>query len=129
MTEQHVASIPEIAELTFSPEEVPEIAEIFRNRIARTLWLAIKSQHLVDQRFNEGIALIAQWIEDGELPENDDEAASKMLSWLKGWRMIGPNEIQFTRKLIPYMRGNKIIAYRLPNGDLIGGTQAEMELI
>ncbi len=130
MTTEHVASIPEIAELTFNPEEVPEIAEIFRNRIARTLWLAIKYQHLVNQHFNEGITTIAQWIEDGELDAEDGEhAALQMVSWLTGWRMLADTDIPFCRKLIPYIRGNKTIAYRLPNGDLIGGTQTEMELI
>lgn len=130
MTEQHVASIPEIGILEFYPKDIPEIAVIFNNRIARTLWLAIKFQHLTDQHFNEGIATITPWIEDGELDAEDDEhAAMQLYTWLIGWRMIGDSGIPFCRKLIPYIRGNKTIAYRLPNGDLIGGTQAEMELI
>lgn len=111
-------SVPISVKLAFDPEYQGRrdsvIKEIFENKTARILYLAIKVNHIVNQYFNDNCLKIAKWIDDGDLYEDTNYSPSRMgvvlNYWLRNLGMIGSSET-YGSKLIPFILGEKIISF------------------
>ncbi len=95
--------------LGFDPKlsDNQEIKKVFADKLACTLWLAIKSTHLVDERFNQACIAIARWIRKEKEPLTE----GRLYVFLDQWGVIGTNEQKFCTELLPYARGEKTIKY------------------
>ncbi len=134
MTAQHryqrPATINENPVLAFDPEQENQvIKDIFRHRIARTLWLGIKPGHVVNQYFSDNCLALGRnletWIaaraafeatqgerrKPGRPRKEPKEITSRFLSnVLQPYDMIGGNE-DFGERLWPYIVGEKTITH------------------
>lgn len=109
-----LVGIPEIVELTFRPDEVGgEVAKVFKNALARTLWLAIKPGHIVAEGFN---LLCLAYAKKLRGIKKEELTAKRLLSILSGSihpenHIIGTTEIAFARELLPFVKGYKKFRY------------------
>ncbi len=94
--------------LNFDPYYVDDIhQDIFNDDIARTLYLGIRQQHLVNQYFNQNCLDIAGFARsivghlDGRI----------LFSWLRGKGMVGSEEQDFADELLPYVLGAKALTW------------------
>lgn len=110
--------IPENVTLAFDPETEGEIIQkIFADKTARTLWTAIKPGHLTSQYFNEDCLVYAKEIERAK--KKSPLTAKQLLNILSGVArppgrgIIGPSELDFTEELLPFVRGERNIAFTI----------------
>jgi len=82
------------------------IRDIFRNRIARTLWMGIKNNHIVDQHFDEHCLELAHFIETRDEPLE----AWALTSMLRRRNMTGLTE-NYGEILLPYVTEEKDIEW------------------
>lgn len=106
--------IPEIIELTFRPDELEgEVAKVFKDDLARTLWLAIKRSHVVAKGFNSLCLAYAKKLRG---MDKEELTAERLFSILNGSidqreDLIGTKEIAFARELLPFVKGKKELRY------------------
>ena len=108
-----VGRIPRKVILTFDPKEAGgEIKKIFRDDLARTLWLAVKSGHVVSQYFNSMCTEYARVIRKAK--QKSPLTARQLLHILSGvgrhpgYGIIGENELPFAQNLLLFVNGERI---------------------
>ena len=105
------APIKELYTLSFDPNKAePAIQRVFKDRIARTIWLAIKGQHLVSQYFNQDCVDIARWMRQ-RLKAKERMDGGVLFNMLSRVGVLGTEEQDFAERLIPYVSGEKKIAW------------------
>ena len=111
--------------IAFDPATATDkVQEVFADPIARSLWLAIKIGHLVNQYFDDDCIAIAGWIhkqrDEGELERSEfiRRTASNMCNQLIGVQILGRQEIEFGTALITYLLDGGVIEYLLPSATL-----------
>ena len=93
------------------------IKEVFSDELARTLWLAIKQAHIVDQNFSESCLIYARRIE--KLRSKGMLNAEQLFRILAGTAIvpgcgvIGSGEGVFAAELLPFIMGEKSIAFKV----------------
>ncbi len=101
-----MSGIPDPCELTFFVADYPIIAEVFENRVARTVWLGVKAGHITSTEFNQNCLTLAGWIE-----HEDSPVTSSWLTFqLQSLNMIGSAE-KYGDVLAPYVNGEKDIRW------------------
>ena len=108
-----VERMPRKVILTFDPKEAEwEIKKIFRDDLARTLWLAVKSGHVVSQYFNSMCIEYARVIRKAK--QEGSLTAKQLLHILSGvgrhpgYGIIGENELPFAQNLLRFVNGETI---------------------
>lgn len=99
--------IPKIAVLAFDPLAIEDrkLRKVWKDPIARTLWLAWKWRHLTDQNFNDQCLKAAAYLT--ALPVRTLGDLSKALG-----RFPAGGE-RFIEELLPYVTGQKQIGYEV----------------
>ncbi len=98
--------IPDPCELTFFVADYPSIAEVFADRVARTIWLGVKAGHITSTDFSQNCLTLARWIERADGPVT----SSWLTFHLQNLGMIGSAE-KFGETLVPYVNGDKEIRW------------------
>lgn len=110
--------ILESVNLRFDPQNAGEvISEIFKDDLARALWLGIRQGHLIDQDFHRNILRYSQTIKREKSEGKLD--SRRLFDILSGFAkppacgVIGPNEQTFAEELLPFINGEKSIAFTI----------------
>lgn len=107
--------IPKVLTLNFNPETAgDEIRKVFDDDLARLLWLAIKSSHVVARGFNAGCLRYAETLR--RIMEEKPLTAERLLLTLggvPGHGILGLNELAFATELLPFVNGTKKIGLKI----------------
>lgn len=108
--------ISESVTLSFNPEtSSPEIQKVFTSELARILWLAIRQGHMVNKHFNSAVLKYAEIIESSKKKgELNAQTLFRILSSFAKQptcAVIGPGEQLFAEELLPFINGEKTIAF------------------
>lgn len=94
--------------LNWNPEGTA-VADIFRNKTMRTVWLLFKCGHIVNQYFNDEVRALAPLIEGLQIV-NEEKLTTLFFHF--GWgsagrHFEGAHMPAFVRDLLPYLIGEK----------------------
>ncbi len=88
------------------------IRKIFLDDIARTLWMGIKQEHIVNQYFDEDCLATARYIKKKGIPKTVRELELVIALNTKGAHIY---EKIYSRncleELLPYINGKKLLGY------------------
>lgn len=82
----------------------PEIIAVFNDDLAKTIWIAIKRNHLVSESFNKNCLRLASELRKTKNRNITGKQLNDYLSWLD---MIGTKEDDVGDKILPYIRGEQ----------------------
>ena len=97
--------------LAFDPAGMSAaLRRVFEDDVARTVWLAVRPGHLVDDHFDENCLTVAKWVRTRKA-----RGDALTVGWLNGalhsLGMVGTAERPFCELLLPFMRGERQISY------------------
>ncbi len=104
--------------LAFDPAvSTGTINEVFSDELARTLWLAVRQAHIVDQNFSESCLIYARRIKklrnEGRLNAEQLFRILTGTAIVPGCGIIGSGEGVFAVELLPFVMGEKSIAFKV----------------
>ncbi len=100
------AQLPDYVDLNFFVVDAePLVQEVFRDRVARTIWLGVKWNHIVDQNFTANCLEVSKAVKDRMV---DGRWLSAVLQRL---HMIGTSETT-GEVLAPYVNGRKDLRWK-----------------
>ena len=97
--------------LQFDPERaIPKVQRVFRDDLARTLWLAIKGTHIVSQHFNANMLAMAHGIKVRR--EIGKPITGRWIHMvLEDYGVLGTMEGAFADELALFLNNNGTITY------------------
>ncbi len=100
----------------FNSDNTP-IKAVFEDELARTIWIAIKRNHIVDQHFNKRCLIIAKMIR--KHPHITGKQLNHCLCW--DYNVIGCKEETVGDEILPFILGDKIfeIEYKIEKQDAV----------
>ena len=99
-------------QLKFNPEDPTiedVVREVFKDDLARTLWLGIRYRHIVSDRFHQKCLDAANYMKENGLPESPEELRGILMGYI-GHLYAGP---ELTRELFPYVLGKEELRYEI----------------
>jgi hypothetical protein len=102
--------------LTFDPTTSrPEIQAVFANDLARTIWLAVRQGHLVNQFFETNCIRFSGLIASiqGQRPLTVEVLLFILSSGGPEREVIGHKETEFVAELLPFINGEKTIQFEV----------------
>ncbi|HPD81950.1 MAG TPA: hypothetical protein PK357_02515 [Candidatus Pacearchaeota archaeon] len=97
--------------LAFDPDNDklrPELKRVFKNNIARTLWLGIKQRHITDQYFEANCLKTSNSFEKFGVPKS-----SEQLVMIINRNFGYGYSKEFIEELFPYISGSKNLEYEV----------------
>lgn len=114
--------IQESVTLGFDPKTSKNeaVRRVFHDELARTLWLAVKQNHMTSQYFEEDCIKYAEKIRKLSWRRKSPLTSYQLLNILShdlpGHGIIGHGESDFAAELLPFATGEKKIEFEIRTG-------------